>query len=187
MPRAGLDRAAVLRAATAIADAEGLEALTLARLAKDLAIKTPSLYNHVESLGALRRNLALAGMREANIRMTRAAVGLARVEALVALGRAYRIFAADHPGLYAASLQAAPADDEALTRAGNEVVATILAVLAGYGLEGDDALHATRGLRAIIHGFVSLEAAGGFGLSLDLGESLERLLRAFAGGLERSA
>lgn len=187
MPRAGLDRAAVLRAATAIADAQGLHGLTLARLAKELEVKTPSLYNHVESLGALRRELALAGMREANLRMTRAAVGLARVDALVALGRAYRAFAADHPGLYAASLQAAPPEDEALTQAGDEIVATVLAVLAGYGLEGDDALHATRGLRAIIHGFVSLEAAGGFGLALDCGESLDRLLRAFAQGLERSA
>jgi len=45
---------------------------------------------------------------------------------------------------------------------------------------GDDALHATRGLRAIIHGFVSLDAAGGFRLRLDIEESFDRLLGAFA-------
>ena len=56
----------------------------------------------------------------------------------------------------------------------------MLSVLAGYRVKGDDALHATRGLRAIIHGFVSLDAAGGFRLKLDLGESFDRLLAAFA-------
>jgi len=47
-------------------------------------------------------------------------------------------------------------------------------------VKGNDALHATRGLRAIIHGFVSLDAAGGFRLKLDLEESLDRVLVAFA-------
>lgn len=185
MARAGLDRDAVLAAAVAIADAEGLDALTLAGLARALGIRTPSLYNHVPSLGALQRDLALAGLREANARMIRAAVGVAREAALVAVGLAYRDFARERPGLYAASLRAAPADDAELQKAGEEVVATVLAVLAGYGLSGDDALHAARGLRAIIHGFVSLEAAGGFGLALDLKESLTRLLEAFGKGLER--
>ncbi len=148
MARAGLDREAVLAAATAIADAEGLDAVTLAGLARALGVKTPSLYNHVPSLGALQRDLALAGMREANARMTRAAVGLAREDALVAVGLAYRDFARERPGLYAASLRAAPAGDAELQKAGNEVVGTVLAVLSGYGLTGDDALHATRGLRA---------------------------------------
>ena len=49
--------------------------------------------------------------------------------------------------------------------------------------QGDDALHATRGLRAIIHGFVSLDAMGAFRLKLDLAESFDRVLAAFAGDL----
>ena len=56
----------------------------------------------------------------------------------------------------------------------------MLAVLSGYGVTEDDALHATRGLRAVIHGFVSLDAAGGFRLKLDLEELFRRLLAAFA-------
>jgi len=59
----------------------------------------------------------------------------------------------------------------------------LCAVLAGYGLEGDDALHATRGLRGLLHGFVSLETGGGFGVPLDLDESFRRLLQVFMAGL----
>src|SRR6185437_527132 len=47
--RAGLSTAAVVAAAAEIADAEGLDRLTLARVAAAAGVRTPSLYNHVES------------------------------------------------------------------------------------------------------------------------------------------
>jgi hypothetical protein len=54
-----------------------------------------------------------------------------------------------------------------------------LAVVASFGLTGDDALHAVRGLRSLVHGFATLEIAGGFGLPLSLDESFDRLLQMF--------
>jgi AcrR family transcriptional regulator len=183
MPRIGLDKAAVVEAAAVIANRDGLPAVTLARLAQDLTVKTPSLYNHVQSLGALHRELALKGMIESNAVMARAAIGKARSDAVVAIGLAYRRFALDSPGLYAASLLPPPRGDVELEAAATEAVGTVIAVLGGFGLVGDDALHATRGLRAIIHGFVGLESAGAFGLALDTEESFRRLLKAFCDGL----
>ena len=47
MARAGLDGDAVVAAAAVLADAEGLEAVTLARLAADAGVRPPSLYAHV--------------------------------------------------------------------------------------------------------------------------------------------
>ena len=64
MPRAGLTTEGVVDAASAIADAEGLKAVTLARLAEALGIRSPSLYKHVDSLDAIRRALAVRGIRE---------------------------------------------------------------------------------------------------------------------------
>ncbi|MGA1836129.1 WHG domain-containing protein [Herbiconiux sp. 11R-BC] len=58
-------------------------------------------------------------------------------------------------------------------------VGVIYDVLAGFGLEGDDAIDATRGLRSLLHGFVALEAAGGFGLPADVDRSFDRLVDAF--------
>ncbi len=187
MPRSGLDKEAVIEAASALADQGGLEAVTLARLAKELNVKAPSLYNHVDGLAGIFRELSLRGVREANRRMARAAVGLARKDALIAVGLAYRQFAREHPGLYGASLRAAPAGDAEWAAASQETLETIIAVLKGYGLAGEDALHAIRGLRAIIQGFVSLEAAGGFGMPLDVEELLVRLLTVFSNGLVKSA
>jgi len=187
MPRRGLDRATVVEAAAALADAEGLEQLTLARLAEHLEIRTPSLYNHVDGLDGLRRDLALLGLRQLEARMARATVGKSRAEAVHALARTYRDFAREHPALYSASLSAVGNDDPERARAGAAVVQIVVDVLGGFDLRGDDALHATRALRAIVHGFASLEAMGGFGLPLDLDESFARLVRAFVSGLEQAS
>ena len=45
--RATLTREAVLRAAIALADTDGIESLTMRRLGEDLGVKAMSLYNHV--------------------------------------------------------------------------------------------------------------------------------------------
>ncbi len=183
MPRAGLTPDIVTADAAALADAEGLEAVTFARLAERLKVKAPSLYKHVDSLDAVRRALAVRGIEEANRRIQAATVGKSRDEALFALAHAYWQFAREHPGLYAASQRAARPGENDVARAGEALIGTVLSVLAGYGVKGDDGLHATRGLRAIIHGFVSLDAAGGFRLKLDLSESFDRVLAAFAASL----
>lgn len=63
-----------------------------------------------------------------------------------------------------ASIRApSPADAEHLA-VGDAAVAVLRAVMNSYGIGGDDAIHAIRCLRVALHGFVSLEAAGGFGL-----------------------
>lgn len=180
MPRAGLSTAAVIDAAASIANSGGLASLTLAGLAGKLGVRPPSLYKHVDGLDALRRALAVRGTTAANARLQRATVGRSRDGALFALAHAYWQFARDEPGLYAASLRPAGPGENDVAAAGEALISTVLSVLAGYGVKGNDALHATRGLRAIIHGFVSLDAAGGFRLKLDLKESFDRVLGAFA-------
>ncbi len=178
MPRSGLDSEAVVTAAAALADAEGLEAVTLARLAKDLGIRPPSLYVHVDGLGDLRRRIAEKAVRELAAELRAAASGRSRSDALRAVADAYRAYARAHPGSYAA-LQRLPtfaADGADGGGAGREVVDVVLAVLRGYGFEGDEAIHATRALRAGLHGFVALETEGGFGLPLSLDESFAVLV-----------
>src|SRR5579875_3074672 len=109
--RAGLDPDAVVRAAADLADAAGGE-VRLADLAAHLGVRTPSLYNHIAGQEGLRRELALLGLRELYARLARAAIGRAADDAILALAHAYRGFAREHPGLYAATLRApAPGDD----------------------------------------------------------------------------
>ena len=59
----------------------------------------------------------------------------------------------------------------------------MLAVLRGYELDGDDAIHAARIIRSALHGFVALQSAGGFGIPLDLDETFARLVAVLDVGL----
>jgi AcrR family transcriptional regulator len=182
-----LDTAAVVQAAAEIADADGFDQLTLARVAERLDVRVPSLYNHVDGLPGLRRAMALAGVRASLDALRRATVGVSGDAAMLAMGRAYRAFAHAHPGQYAASVRAPDPDDTALREASEELLGVVLAVLAPYRLDTVGATHAVRGFRSIVHGFVSLEAAGGFGLPLNVDESFDRLMRMLIAGLERGA
>ena len=102
----GVTRERVVAIAAELADAHGLEALTLAQVAAALKIRLPSLYNHVDGLLGLRRELALLGGRELLDRVSRAAIGKAGDDAMLALAQAYRDYIMAHPGRYAAIVRA---------------------------------------------------------------------------------
>jgi AcrR family transcriptional regulator len=185
MARAGLDTEAVVAAAATLADTEGLDAVTLARLAAGLGVRAPSLYAHVAGLPDLRRRLAVRGAGELAAALQAASVGRAGGDALAAAAAVYRTYAREHPGTYAAVQRGSELADPEAAAAAARVVDVVLAILRGYGLEGDDALHAARIVRAALHGFVSLEADEGFRIPLDLDETFGRLLAVLDAGLGR--
>ena len=180
MPRAGLSRSVVVREAAVVADLQGLDRLTLAAVAERCGVRLPSLYKHIDSLDGLRRDLAVLATAELADALTVAVLGKSGDHALDALADAYRTYARERPGRYAATVRAPAPDDGEHVAAVETVLRIVLAVLAGYGLSGDDALDATRALRAALHGFVGLEVGGGFGLPLDVDRSFGRLV----GGLD---
>ena len=183
MPRMGLDAERVVDAAADIADAEGLEAVTLARVAGELGVRAPSLYNHVDGRDDVLRAIAVRGVRELTSALREAAVGRSSADALTAAARAYRAYARAHPGRYAATVAAPTRGDEEHRAAASEAVDVMLAVMRGWDLEGDDAIHAVRAFRSAVHGFVAIEAADGFGMAVDVDASFDRLVATLVEGL----
>jgi AcrR family transcriptional regulator len=161
-----------------VADENGLERLTLAAVAKRCGVSLPGLYKHVAGLDAVTRDLSVQAVRELTAAMAMAAAGLSGRDALHAVATAYRSFATAHPGLAAAGVAAPAPDDTEHAEAGLAAVTVLGSVLKGYGIDGADAVDAVRALRATLHGFTSLEAAGGFGLVQSVDTSFTRLIDA---------
>ncbi|HEX2623018.1 MAG TPA: WHG domain-containing protein [Phototrophicaceae bacterium] len=182
--RKSVDLQRIIQIAVTLADQEGFEAVTLAAVAAELGIRIPSLYNHVAGLPGLRYEIRLWGLRQLGDQIRRAAVGKAGEDAILNFARAYRTFAHTHPGVYPTTLAAATPDQPDLVAAAQEVLDILVAILEPYGFKDDDLLHAIRGLRSVLHGFVGLEISGGFGMPLDQDESFRRLMKMFIAGLQ---
>ncbi len=184
MPRAGLTEIRVVEEGERIADEVGLSGLTLAALAERLGVRQPSLYKHVAGTDGLRRSIAIRAKIELAAVLRRATVGRARGDAITSMARAYRVWAKQHPGRYAAAQRAPVPGDVDDEFASAEAVQVAFDVMAGYNLRDDDAVDAIRGLRAALHGFVTLESGGDFGLPVDIDRSFERLVAGLATAFE---
>jgi AcrR family transcriptional regulator len=176
VPRAGLTETLVVEEGERIADEVGLSSLTLAAVANRLGVRQPSLYKHIAGSDALTRSIALRAKNELADVLARAAVGRARGEAIAAISHAYRAWAIEHPGRYAAAQRAPLPGDVDDEIASSNVVRVVADVMAGFQLRDDDAIDAIRALRAGLHGFVTLEADHGFGLPVDVNRSFDRLV-----------
>ena len=183
-PRLTPDR--VVAEAAALADEHGIGALSLAPLAERLGVRVPSLYKHVGGLDDLHRRLALAGMRDLTEALGAATVGRSGRDALLACASTWRAYARAHPGRYGAIQRAPDPADAELAEAGARLTELVFASLRGYGLDEEQTVHATRAVRSALHGFITLEAAGGFGLPQDVDESYTRLVELLDSGLASS-
>ncbi len=182
--RRGLTQEAVVRRAVEMANAQrDPNTVTLTELAASLDIQPPSLYNHIAGLEGLRQDMRLYALTRLSRALRVAAAGHSGRKALLFLAYAYRQFAHENPGIYPLILPAAPADDTEATEASTEILTTIVLVLASMGLEGDDAYHVVRGLRSLLHGFVSLEMSGSFGMPLEVEKSFQRAVTAYIDGV----
>ena len=176
MPRAGLNRERIAAQAAVVADEMGFDRLTLAAVAARCGVSLPGLYKHVSGLEAVKRDVAVLSIRELTAALAGAAAGLARRDALHAIAAAFRRFATEHPGRYAASVHAPTMSDSEYVAASDAAVGVLAAVLKGYQIEGADMIDAVRMMRAALHGFVSIETAGGFGIPQSVDATFARLV-----------
>ena len=183
--RRSLDSETVVSAAARIADDEGLDKLTLTRVAEALGVRQPALYRHVGGYDDLIRSLSLLGREILAKRLADSAVGLAGADAVAAVGHAWRAMVRDHPGIYAATDRYPCAGDRELEDAVERVLAVVGQSLRGYDLTDEDRVHAARTLRSAFHGFSHLESGDGHPLPHDPEDTFRHLVELLCAGIER--
>jgi AcrR family transcriptional regulator len=184
LPRAGLTGDDVVAAAAGLTDEIGYQELTMGLLARRLGVRPPSLYKHVDGLADLQHRIATLAMTELGDAVRDALQGRAGIDALRALLTATRAYVTAHAGRYTATVGAeftGPGDP--LLAASARVLASIAAVLRGYGVGDDEMDHAIRTIRCTIHGFAALQASNGFQWSGDPEDSFDWMIRFIDGGL----
>jgi AcrR family transcriptional regulator len=183
--RSPLDSAKVIATAARIADSEGLDRLTLTRVADELGVRQPALYRHIGGYDDLLRSLSLRGREILAQRLADAAVGLSGDDSVAAVGHAWRQMVRDHPGIYAATDRYPCAGDQELEAAVEWVLAVLGQTLRGYDLSDEDRVHAARALRSAFHGFSHLESGDGHPLPHDPEDTFDHLVELLCAGIHR--
>jgi AcrR family transcriptional regulator len=161
----------IVGAARALLTREGVEALTLGRVAQALGIKPPSLYKHFPSKRALEAVLIAEGMRIWAEALESAHPTLADIAV------AYRRFARENPQLYRLMTDRPLPRD--LLPAGIEARAAAPLMRAA----GDPDL--ARAVWAFAHGMVVLELAGRFPPDAELERAWDQAVDAFSAARAR--
>ncbi|MFI2432868.1 TetR-like C-terminal domain-containing protein [Streptomyces sp. NPDC018693] len=179
MARAGITADRLTAAAADLADEVGFENVSLSALARHFGVKDASLYSHVRNLQDLRTRVALLAGGELIDRIAAAVAGRAGRDALAAFAGAYRVYAREHPGRYAATQiridDPAAVADSPVARRTAEIT---YGMLRAYGLDEPDLTDAVRLLRSTFHGYCALESTGGFNAPRDVQRSWDRAVDA---------
>lgn len=161
MPRANLNERAVLEAAATLADREGFDAVTISAVARVLGVQPASLYEHVRGRDALLDGIHRLALGELGVRVGDAVAGRAGDDALHALADAYRDYAAERSGAWAA-LQRPASPETAESSEAAQVASHTLAVIRGFPVPDDALIHAVRLVGATVNGFLSLVRVDAF-------------------------
>ncbi len=162
MARKGLSKEKIIEAATQFIEEKGYKEFSVRELAVRLGIKAASLYNYIENIDELSREVGLRAIAELKSRQEEAMAGKERREAVLALALAYRSFAQERPQLYRVVMDLPDMEERKLLDTAREIIAPLMTALDLYAIEAKDKMRYQRILRSIMHGFADLEAAGFF-------------------------
>lgn len=165
---------------------DGIDNLSLSKLAASLGIKAPSLYRHVGSKSGLlqRVNLHTSQQLIEMLKQTAVQTNGSPDEQLTALFLAYRHFAHAHPNCY---ILAFTNNDDALRPDEDLLEQMVLPIeewmTAVSGVE--NSLAALRGAMALVHGFVMLELHNQLRRGGDLAADFEAAVQAYLRGWQQ--
>lgn len=182
-PRTSLD--AIVSTGRLLLESEGLESLTMQRVAVAVGVRAPSLYKHVRDRGDLIRLIGNDAIQELGRSLDAAASSRDPRRNLRAMAIAHRAFARAFPQAYRLLFARLPASwqvDAGMAERASEPIIRTIALLTS----GEQTLEAARTVVAWAHGFATMELAGAFRLGGDVDRAfafgLDRLLVAVTGG-----
>lgn len=182
-----LTRSAIVNAAMAVLRSDGQSGLGINRVARELGIQPPSMYNHVKGNDDLHRLVALYGWQQF---LTYAETALKPMmtsrEQLMAVAASYRQCAKDYPELLtiAASHRMSLNDVEFATFY-RGIMQIYSNALTPWGFSESDIIHSARMLNAAYCGYAQLEQNHIFQRSQSLDESHEWMVIRLIDALEQ--
>ncbi|MBW4535557.1 MAG: TetR/AcrR family transcriptional regulator [Pleurocapsa minor HA4230-MV1] len=181
-----LTRQDVIEAAIACIEKEGASALGVNRVARELGIKPPAIYKHLNGNAELKKVVALAIYKVYFAELSQKTASIKEPRAcLKAGGFASRDFARSHPGLFQVMMQfqLQPNDPESAAVI-QESQALFKTLFDSPNLSKTKLIDIMRIVNSTIVGFISLEQSGLLTLPRSTDDSFEVMLDALIEAIE---
>lgn len=145
----------------ALATEGGVDAVTIAAVAKGAGIKGPSIYKHFADRGSLLTAIEIKVLQEMEGWLRKVA-GRTPKQRIMAMAHAYRDWALEAPLLYSVLYRSNVADLDALVEAYRTTIKPVFDEFDAAGVSPKRLLPLARTMVAFLHGFVSMQIAQAF-------------------------
>lgn len=150
-------KTAVVQAASDIADEKGLNNVSLKAVAEKLNIRTPSLYNHIDSLDDLLREIAHNGMNKMNEKMTKVAIGNSGDTAIKSVAVEYLNYIIEHSGIYETIQWATWHGTEKTEEIFGNYTSLLLTLIRSCNFKPEYTNEILNLLTSVLHGYTTLQ------------------------------
>lgn len=177
----------IVEAAIACLDKEGESGLGVNRVARELGIQAPSIYNHFSGNEALRRAVVLEGWRRFLDIYFQNTEGIEdKKELLKTAAYTYRSCARESPALYrVVTNHPLQLEDPEFAPIIQRLIEFYAKVFGGFALSQDEMIHAARMFNSTLHGFVLADKAGLFLFPQSVDDSFEWIIETLINAIER--
>ena len=182
-----ITRQGIISAALSLADKNGLSGVSLKSVADYLNIKTPSLYNHIESLEELLFSAASYGMKEMNGLLKECAVGISGEQAVLAAARQYLSYLIMHPGIYETIQWAFWQNNQEIQQHFKDYRQLLQKLIVSCGFNSVQAEENTDIISGFLHGFCTQQLGNAISSPEKVFPKLELAVKAMLKGLEMQA
>lgn len=184
MAKNNLSTDVIVETAAALSNKVGFENLSLKMIAEALEIKSPSLYNHINSLDDVKEKLMIFGWKQMERDIIDAAFGVSGYEALRCMCYAFYDYAINHKGVFNAMLWYNKYENDISDKTTSRIYHLLFKIMSSLNISEENINHIIRTLRGFLEGFTLLVNNNSFGNPISIKESFDLSLDIIITGIK---
>lgn len=153
-------------------------------LADDLNIQTPSLYNHIQNLEDLPKELMIYGWNQMAEAILNAVAGVSGYDVLEALCHAFYRYAVQNPGVFNAMLWYNKYQNNVMLDSTEKIFSIVYKITSSLNIPKETSNHLIRTFHGFLEGFSLLVNNTAFGNPSSIDDSFDLSLKVLIAGIK---
>jgi len=184
MAKINIDEELIVKTSAILSNRVGLENLSLKMIADELNIKSPSLYNHINSLDEIKEKLMIYGWKQIEENVIDSAVGVSGYDALRSMCYAFYDYGINNKGIFNAMLWYNKYENDDTLNTTTRLFNLTFKIMRSLNISDVNINHIIRTLRSFLEGFVLLVNNDSFGNPVSIKDSFEISLDVILNGMK---